>query len=146
MTQVQRSSRCIVAHRVVAHRVVAHRVVAHRVVATRTEDDLRAMIWQEAPSARAYYNDAFALYDTIGYPGEHQSLPNKTQTYSVEGDNAEIRHYLARLARKSRCFTRCLEALQRAIDLFVFFWNRRQRCNRMHPRYKKNLQDFIMPI
>ena len=129
MTQVERSSHCI---------------VAHCVVASRTEDDLRQMIWQKAPSANHYFNDAFALYDTIGYPGEHQSLPNKSQTYSVEGDNAEIRHYLARLVRKSRCFSRCLKALQRAIDLFVFAWNQRQRWNRQHPRYKKKLQDFII--
>ncbi len=104
------------------------------------------MIWQEAPSATHYYNDDFAFYDTIGYPGEHQSLPNKSQTYSVEGDNADIRHYLARLARKNRCFTLCLQVLQRSIDLFVFVWNQRQRWNRQHPKYKKDLIEFVTKI
>ena len=131
MTQVERRSRCI---------------VAHCVVCARTEDKLRDMIWQQAPSARHYFNDAFALYESIGYPGAHQSLPNKSQTYSVEGDNAEIRHYLARLARRSRCFSRSLQALQRAIDLFVFIWNKRQRWNRQNPRYKRTLPDFVILI
>jgi IS1 family transposase len=32
-------------------------------------------------------------------------MPDKSQTYSVEADNAELRPYLARLARRSRCFS-----------------------------------------
>lgn len=59
-------------------------------------------------------------------PGIHLSLPNKSQTYSVEGDNAELRHYLARLGRRSRCFSRCPHALVWAIKLLVYAWNRRQ--------------------
>jgi len=80
----------------------------------RTEDDLREMVWQVMPSAKQSFNDAFKLYDTIGYPGAHQSLPKKRATYRqakrsfrrVVGDNAELRHYLARLTRRSRCFWR----------------------------------------
>jgi IS1 family transposase len=131
MTQVERKTRCFVAHRVVYH---------------RCEEILFEMIWQEAPSAREYYNDALALYDSIGYPGKHESLPNKSQTYSVEGDNAELRHYLARLARRSRCFSRSLEALSRAVDLFIFAWNRRQRWKRANPRYHRDIRDFITQL
>lgn len=131
MTWVDRQSRCI---------------RAHRVVESRTEDVLRQMVWQEMPSARNYFNDAFALYESIGYPGEHQSLPNKSQTYSVEGDNAELRHYLARLVRKSRCFSRHLEALARAVDLLIMAWNRRQRFHRKYPNLKRNLIEFVTPI
>lgn len=54
------------------------------------------------------------------------SMIDKSQPYRVEGDNAELRHDLARLARRSRCFSRCLEALHCASKLFVFAWNRRQ--------------------
>lgn len=131
MTWVERSTRCI---------------VAHCVVMNRSEDALRAMVWRVMPSARHYFNDAFPLYNTIGYPGEHQSLPDKTQTYSVEGDNAELRHYLARLARRSRCFSRRLEALSRAVDLFVMAWNRRQRFHYKYPKLHQNLIDFVTAI
>ena len=52
-----------------------------------------------SPFAHQYYSDAFATYETLVYaPGVHTALPNKSQTYSVEADNAELRHYLARLA------------------------------------------------
>ena len=131
MTWVERKTRCIVAHRVVWH---------------RGEDDLREMVWRVMPSAKQYFNDAFPLYDAIGYPGKHQSLPNKRETYSVEGDKAELRHYLARLARRSRCFSREIEALSRAVDLFVKAWNRRQRFHRRFPKLRQDLRDFITAL
>ncbi len=79
------------------------------------------------------------------YPGRHQALPNKSQTYAVEADNAELRHYLARLGRKSRCFSRSLVALSQAIKMFVFAWNRRQLARRVHPRYPYQVRDFVYP-
>lgn len=39
-------------------------------------------------------------------------MPNNSETFRVEGDNAELCHYLGRL--------------ERAIKLFVYAWNRRQ--------------------
>jgi IS1 family transposase len=60
-----------------------------------------------APQADRYFSDAYAPYGSlIYYPGRHQLMWDKSQTYSVEADNAELRHYLARLARKSRCVRR----------------------------------------
>lgn len=52
-------------------------------------------------------------------PGRYTPMPGKSETYRVERDNAELRHYLARLARLSRCFSRCIDALRRAIKLFT---------------------------
>jgi IS1 family transposase len=79
------------------------------------------------PQAAQYYSDDFATYHTlVYYPGPHAVAPGKSQTYSVEADDAELRHDLARLARKSRCFTSALDALRRAVKLFVPAWNRRQ--------------------
>ena len=78
-------------------------------------------ILDRSPQAMLYYSDAFAVYDTLVYhPGHHWALPDKSQTYSVEADNSELRHYLARPARKSRCFSRCIHALWRAVKLFVW--------------------------
>jgi folylpolyglutamate synthase/dihydropteroate synthase len=37
------------------------------------------------------------------YPGHHALAPGKSQTDSVEADNAELRHDLARLGHRSRC-------------------------------------------
>src|SRR5947209_2676990 len=99
------------------------------------QDTMQALV-DRAPPAAQYYSDALAVYSTlVYYPGHHQALPNKSQTYSVEADNAELRHYLARLARKSRCFTRSRAALHDAVKLFIYAWNRRQLVYRSYPRY-----------
>jgi hypothetical protein len=86
--------------------------------------------------------DLSALIDT---PGTHLARRDKSQTYRVEGDNAEVRHYLARLVRRPRCFSRSLQALRRAIQLFVYAWNRRQLYKQMHPTYPAHLMEFVCP-
>jgi hypothetical protein len=72
-------------------------------------------------------------------------MPDKSETYRVEEMNAELRHYLARLARKSRCFSRCIAALCRALKLFVFSWNRRRLYRKRFPRYPVHLIYFAYP-
>ena len=94
--------------------------------------------------ARQYYSDQFPLYDSLVYrKGYHLSLPDKSETYSVEGDNAELRHYLTRLVRKSRCFSRCLVWLNRHLKAFAHAWNLRQLHNRAYPFNKKHVIDFV---
>ena len=103
-------------------------------------------ILDTAPSATLYYSDACPTYLALVYaPAIHVALPNKSQTYRVEGVNAELRHYLARLARRSRCFSRHLNALTQAIKLFVYAWNRRQLYRQAHPNYPAHVRQFIYP-
>jgi hypothetical protein len=96
-----------------------------------------------APHAARYFSDAFNTYRELCWWGEHASMYDKSQTYSVEGDNAEFRHYLARLTRRSRCFSKCINALRRAVELFVWCWNWRQARKRQHPRYPVHLIDAV---
>jgi IS1 family transposase len=99
-----------------------------------------------APKAVLYHSDASPTYLALLYhPGIHLAFADKSQTYRVEGDNAELRHYLARLARRSRCFSRCLVALTRVIKLFVYAWNRRQLHQQAFPNYPAHLMDFAYP-
>jgi hypothetical protein len=64
---------------------------------------LLLLTWR--PKANWYYSDAFDVYESLWYHwGRYAVSEGKTDTYSVEGNNAELRHYLARLARSSRCF------------------------------------------
>ena len=89
----------------------------------------------QAPAAR-YFSDGFNGYPTLLYThGPHQVARGKSQTYSVESVNADLRHYLARLGRRSRCFSRCIEALRRAVRVFVFCHNQRQLWRRQRPKY-----------
>lgn len=115
------------------------------VLEERTDEALQAMV-DRSPQAQHYFSDAFGVYARLIYdPGHYQALSDKSQTYSVEADNAELRHYLARLARKSRCFSRCINALRRAVKLFVFAWNRRQLFKRAQPSYPAYVFDFVYP-
>lgn len=112
----------------------SHTIVGWAVCAERTLEILQAVI-DSAPKAEDYYTDGFLMYQDLSYWGKHKMLKDKSQTYSVEGGNADLRHYLARLQRASRCFSRCFKALARAVELFVYFYNERQLKKRRFPKY-----------
>jgi IS1 family transposase len=95
-------------------------IVGWAIAAERSPETVQRMV-DDAPQAAFYFSDLFAAYGSVIYtPGMHIPMPDKRETYRVEGMNAELRHYLARLARQSRCFSRCIHALRRAVKLFVF--------------------------
>lgn len=128
MTLVDRTTSCILAWAVDWERNAA---------------TLQQMV-DDAPQAAYYFSDLFATYrHLIYYPGRYTPMPDKSETYRVEGNNAELRHYLARLARRSRCFSRCIHALRAAIKLFVFAWNSRQLYKNRYPNYPAHVKDFI---
>lgn len=113
-------------------------------VLTRDLDTIQRLV-DTSPPARFYFSDQFANYAEAVYfdSQTHTALPNKSQTYSVEGVNADLRHYLARLRRRSRCFSRSLKALTAAVKLFVFAHNRRQMHHCRFPLYPSHLMDFV---
>lgn len=118
-------------------------IVGWAVSPSRSEALLQALV-DAAPQAQFYYSDLLAVYRTLLYtPGIHTPMPDKSETYRVEGDNAELRHYLARLGRKSRCFSRCIRALRRAVRLFVYLWNARQLYRQAYPAYPAQLIHFL---
>lgn len=130
MTFVDRATRCILSW----------------AVAFQADEDLVQDALDHVPSARWYYSDAAPVYEGLMYyPGIHLPQAGKSQTYSVEGDNAELRHYLARLGRKSRCFSRSIAALRDALRLFVYCWNRRQLYKVAFPHYPAHLFEFASP-
>ncbi len=55
-------------------------------------------------NGRQYFSDAFPAYNTLYYGAPYEMRTDKLETYSVEAVNADLRHYLKRLARKSRSF------------------------------------------
>jgi insertion element IS1 protein InsB len=100
----------------------------------RTPKILQALI-DRTVEAKHYFTDAFNVYEGLIYWGAHQVAPGKSQTYTVEGVNADLRHYLARLVRRSRCFSRCIKALRRAVALFVHFYNQHRLQCIQNPSY-----------
>jgi insertion element IS1 protein InsB len=119
-----------------------HTIVGFAVCRERTVEILQSVI-DAAPKAENYYTDGFLMYQDLSYWGNHKMLKDKSETYSVEGGNSDLRHYLARLARSSRCFSRCYKALARAVELFVYFYNQRQLRKRRLPKYPAYLAENL---
>ena len=82
-------------------------------------------IVDSAPDAEIYCTDGWFGYVDVIYPGRHvRNCRDKSDTFTVEGINADLRHYIPVLARRSRCFARTLETLQAVIEVFVDAYNR----------------------
>lgn len=122
-----------------------HCLLSWDVVSERSSQSLQVCL-ERAPQARQYYSDAFPAYDTLYYGAPYEMRKDKKETYSVEAVNADLRHYLKRLARKSRCFSRSLEALHKQIRLFAYCYNQRQLMQRRYPKYSYHLIDFLCPV
>ena len=78
-----------------------------------------------APSAKRYCTDGYLGYVDIVYAGRHvRNTRDKSDTFTVEGVNADLRRYIPILARRSRCFARTLETLRAVLEVFVDAYNR----------------------
>ena len=81
-------------------------------------------IVDNAPDAEKYCTDGWYGYIDVIYPGKHiRNCRNKSDTFTVEGINADLRHYIPILRRRSRCFARSLETLIAVIAVFVDAYN-----------------------
>jgi len=82
-------------------------------------------IVDSAPPALKYCTDGYLGYLDVVYPGQHvRNVHNKNDTFTVEGINADLRHYLPVLARRVRCFCRRLETLIAVVAVFVDAYNK----------------------
>ena len=69
----------------------------------------------------------------VGFDVSFDKLPKRIQniitqmdimdTFTVEGVNTDLRHYIPVLARRSRCFSRSLETLKAVVAVFVDAYN-----------------------
>ena len=79
---------------------MTHMIVGWDLTRERTVEQIQALV-DRLPQARRYYSDGLEAYQDIVYvPGQHTISVGKRDTYTVEGCNADIRHYIAVLARK----------------------------------------------
>ena len=98
-------------------------VVSFDVAFDKSPERIQAMVDTAAPS-QYYCTDGYLGYVDIIYPGRHKrNVRNKSDTFTVEGINADLRHYIPILARRSRCFARKIETLQAVIEVFVQAYN-----------------------
>jgi insertion element IS1 protein InsB len=66
-----------------------------------------------------YVSDGYPVYPIFIQPEDH--LVSKTYMTRVEGENTRLRHYLARLHRKTLCYSKSLEMLKYSIRLLLHY-------------------------
>ena len=99
-------------------------IVAFDVTHDKSSERLQGLV-DSAPPAALYCTDGYVGYLDVVYPGKHiRNVRDKSDTFTVEGINADLRHYIPVLARKSRCFARKLETLKAVVCVFVEAYNR----------------------
>lgn len=99
-------------------------IVGHVVSRNKMSRTIQGMV-DAAPAAEHYCTDGYSGYLDVVFPGKHIfNIHNKKDTFTVEGVNADLRHYIPTLARRSRCFPRKLENLQAVLAVFVSAYNR----------------------
>lgn len=77
-----------------------------------------------SPPAENYATDGYLGYIDVIYPGRHiRNVRNKKGTCGVESVNADLRHYIPILRRRSRCFPRKLETLRAVLEVFADAYN-----------------------
>ena len=99
-------------------------IVGFDVAKDKSPERLQDMV-DSAPEAENYATDGYLSYIDLVYMGNHiRNVANKNDTFTVEGINADLRHYIPVLARRSRCFCRTLETLKAVITVFVDAYNK----------------------
>jgi len=98
-------------------------IVGFDVAFDKSPERIQAIV-DGAPQAENYATDGYLGYLDVVYPGKHvRNVHNKNDTFTVESVNADLRHYIPILARKSRCFPRKLETLHAVLEVFVDAYN-----------------------
>jgi IS1 family transposase len=98
-------------------------IVAFEVDNAIRPEYIQAMV-DRSPEAKNYYTDGGAAYLDVIFWGKHKrNVHNKSDTHIIEGSNSDIRHYIAGLRRKSRCFFRSKETLTAVLTLFINAYN-----------------------
>ncbi|MBC6425576.1 MAG: IS1 family transposase [Ekhidna sp.] len=64
---------------------------------------------------RLFYTDHWKAYESILPADKH--VQSKAETYSIEGLNSMISHYLARFRRKTKCYSKAQERIVYSLNL-----------------------------
>ncbi len=99
-------------------------IVEFAVAHDKSPERIQDMV-DRAPASHRYCSDGYLGYIDVVYPGEYvRNIRNKSDTFSVESINADLRHYMEVLTRKSRCFCRSMETLEAVVAVFVDAFNK----------------------
>ena len=118
-------------------------IVGFDVTADKSSERIQRIV-DTSPPVENYYTDGSLGYVDVIYFGKHtRNVRSKNNTYTVEGVNADLRHYIPVLARRSRCFARKLETLQAVVEVFVDAYN---QFGRAKHKYRLRCQTGELPF
>ena len=103
-------------------------------------------IVDSAPPAKAYHTDGYSGYAEIDFRGYHdQNVYDKSDTHNVESINADLRHYIPGLRRRSRIFYRTLETFRAVLSVFIDAYNKFGEAKLKYNSRKSslNILDFL---
>ncbi len=78
-------------------------------------------LWQAIACWQCYFwvSDGNPVYKV--FIPEQDQIISKTYMTRVEGENTRLRHYLARLHRKTLCYSKSVEMLKHSIRLLIHY-------------------------
>ena len=90
------------------------------VLGDRSQDTFK-LLWQIINCWHSYFyvTDGYSVYPCFISNEDH--LVSKTYMTRVEGENSRFRHYLARLHRKTFCYSKTEEMLSLCIRLVIHY-------------------------
>lgn len=99
---------------------ILKKVVGDRYAATFS------LLWQmiQGWASFLYITDGYKVYPCLIEECDH--LINKTGMTRVEGENCRLRHYLARLHRKTLCYSKSVEMLKVSVRLLIYYLKHKQ--------------------
>ena len=120
-------------------------IVAVDAAFDKSPERIQALV-DAAPEVENYCTDGFWGYVDVVYPGKHvRNIHNKNDTFTVESVNADLRHYIPILRRRSRCFPRSLDTLNAVLEVFADAYNAFGQA-KMRFRYGRNPNARELPF
>ena len=103
---------------------IPRQIVGFAVDNSKSQSTIQQIV-DSVPPAKTYHTDGYYGYANIDFQGRHnQNMLNKNDTHNVESINADMRHFIPGLRRRSKCFYRTLETFRAVLSIFVDAYNK----------------------
>ena len=97
-------------------------IVGHKVSYDKSVETIQGVA-DAAPKAETYHSDGYSGYKETLYHGKHYAHLDKSETYTVEGVNSDLRKYIPGFTRRSKCFYRSTDTAVAVMTVFVRAFN-----------------------
>lgn len=91
-------------------------IISHR-LGDRSSGTLKQLLYQSRVETDIYCTDHYQVYNDV-IPS-NKLAQGKRYTYTVEGKNAQIRHYARMLNRKTKCYAKTFKSLNAVIAIVI---------------------------